>query len=422
MEADWMAIRKVVMERLDLTRTITDKELEEIIEEELVRWSKSHLLSLKEREQYAREIFNSMRKLDVLQELLEDEAVTEIMVNGSHNIFYEKEGVLQKWDRQFASEEKLADVIQQIVGQNNRRVNTSSPIADTRLPDGSRVNIVLTPVAVDGACISIRKFPKEALTMERLLELHSLSRGLADYLGLLVQSGYNIFVSGGTGSGKTTFLNALSEYIPSGERLITIEDSAELQIKGISNLVRLETRNRGSEGTAEISIRDLIRTALRMRPDRIIVGECRGAETLDMLQAMNTGHDGSLSTGHANSARDMLSRLETMVLMGMELPIGAIRGQIASGIDILVHLGRLRDRSRKVLEVSELDGIRQGEICLRTLCRFVETGEQGGKLTGEWRFQSGIRHREKLRAAGKERQFMGLERQEGVEESEDTTV
>lgn len=286
MEAEWMAIREKVMNRLDLTRTVTDEELEELIDEEILRWSKSHWLSLEQRIQYAKEIFNSMRKLDVLQELLEDEAVTEIMVNGSRNIFYEKAGALHKWNRQFASEDKLEDVIQQIVGQNNRRVNTSTPIADTRLADGSRVNIVLQPIAVDGSCLSIRKFPKEALTMKHLLELQALSQGLADYLGILVRSGYNIFVSGGTGSGKTTFLNALSAYIPPYERLVTIEDSAELQIKGIPNLVRLETRNKGSEGTAEISIRDLIRTALRMRPDRIIVGECRGAETLDMLQAI----------------------------------------------------------------------------------------------------------------------------------------
>lgn len=269
MEAEWMEIREKVMNRLDLTRTVTDEELEELIDEELLRWSKSHWLSLEQRIQYAKEIFNSMRKLDVLQELLEDEAVTEIMVNGSRNIFYEKAGALHQWDRQFASEDKLEDVIQQIVGQNNRRVNTSTPIADTRLADGSRVNIVLQPIAVDGSCLSIRKFPKEALTMKHLLELQALSQGLADYLGILVRSGYNIFVSGGTGSGKTTFLNALSAYIPSYERLITIEDSAELQIKGIPNLVRLETRNKGSEGTAEISIRDLIRTALRMRPEGI---------------------------------------------------------------------------------------------------------------------------------------------------------
>lgn len=416
MEAEWMAIREKVMNRLDLTRTVTDEELEELIDEEILRWSKSHWLSLEQRIQYAKEIFNSMRKLDVLQELLEDEAVTEIMVNGSRNIFYEKAGALHKWNRQFASEDKLEDVIQQIVGQNNRRVNTSAPIADTRLADGSRVNIVLQPIAVDGSCLSIRKFPKEALTMKHLLELQALSQGLADYLGILVRSGYNIFVSGGTGSGKTTFLNALSAYIPPYERLVTIEDSAELQIKGIPNLVRLETRNKGSEGTAEISIRDLIRTALRMRPDRIIVGECRGAETLDMLQAMNTGHDGSLSTGHANSGRDMLSRLETMVLMGMELPVGAIRGQIASGIDILVHLGRLRDRSRKVLEVMELDGICQGELRLRTLFRFEETEECGGRLYGKWKLEHGIRHREKLRAAGNEQALMQLEQQEGAED------
>lgn len=424
MKDELEVLREEIYGEIDLSHVMTDKELENLIEQQLIKRSRRYALSLDQREQYGREVFNSMRKLDVLQELLEDEEITEVMVNGRNHIFYEKAGTLQAWDRKFASEEKLSDVIQQMVGHNNRRVNASTPIADTRLPDGSRVNIVLSPVAVDGSCISIRKFPKEALTMSRLTELGSLNKELAEYLGLLVESGYNIFISGGTGSGKTTFLNALSGYIPAEERLITIEDSAELQIRGIPNLVRLEMRNRGSEGTEEISIRDLIRTALRMRPDRIIVGECRGAEALDMLQAMNTGHDGSLSTGHANSGRDMLSRLETMVLMGMELPVGAIRGQIAAGIDILIHLGRLRDKSRKVLEVAELDGVSEGEICLRLLGRFEESREEKGMVSGRWCVKKRLKHREKLLAAGLAAEFeqleqrMERERGEAVEEEQ----
>lgn len=415
MNEELTVLREEILAKLDLSRMITDEELEELIERALLLRSRRSALSLDEREQYRREIFNSMRKLDVLQELLENEEVTEVMVNGRNHIFYEKEGELQEWDKQFVSKERLSDVIQQMVGRNNRRVNASDPIADTRLADGSRVNIVLSPIAVDGSCITIRKFPKEALTMKRLIGLGALTEELAEYLGFLVRSGYNIFISGGTGSGKTTFLNALSGYIPAQERLITIEDAAELQITGIPNLVRLETRNKGSEGTEEISIRDLIRAALRMRPDRIIVGECRGAETLDMLQAMNTGHDGSLSTGHANSGRDMLNRLETMVLMGMELPVGAIRGQIAAGIDIMIHLGRLRDRSRKVLEIAELDGVSEGEIQLRPLCRFTET-ESKERIRGEWCIRETLKHREKLAAAGLEREFRQLEqrmREEG---------
>lgn len=404
-----LGLREEIFQKIDLTHTITDEELGSLIEQELLKRSRIRAMSLDEREQYGREIFNSMRKLDVLQELVENEDVTEIMVNGKDHIFYEKEGALYEWDRKFLSNERLSDVIQQMVGLNNRRVNESTPIADTRLADGSRVNIVLAPVAIDGSCISIRKFPKEALTMQRLVEMESLNKTLAAYLGLLVRSGYNIFISGGTGSGKTTFLNALSGYIPKEERVITIEDSAELQIKGIANLVRLETRNAGGEGAREIRIRDLIRSALRMRPDRIVVGECRGEEALDMLQAMNTGHDGSLSTGHANSGRDMLSRLETMVLMGMELPVGAIRGQIAAGIDILVHLGRLRDKSRKVLEIAELDGVKQGEICLNPLGVFEEISETEGRIRGNWRRQHTLKHREKLRAAGLEQEFHELE-------------
>ena len=281
-------------------------------------------------------------------------------------------------------------------------VNEASPIVDTRLRDGSRVNIVLSPIAIDGSVITIRKFPAHPMQMGDLLARESLSEEIAEFLKRMVQAGYNMFVSGGTGSGKTTFLNALSGYIPGGERVITIEDSAELQLNGISNLVRLEMRAANLENVAEISIRQLIRAALRMRPDRILVGECRGAEALDMLQAMQTGHDGSLSTGHANSCYDMLKRLETMVLMGMELPVSAIRGQIVAGVDILIHLGRLRDRTRKVLDIMEVEGICQGEIRLQPLYRFEETGEREGKIVGEWRRLGRLMHVEKLRAAGLE--------------------
>ena len=297
---------------------------------------------------------------------------------------------------------KLEDVIQQIVAAGNKIVNEANPIVDTRLKDGSRVNIVLSPIAIDGSAVTIRKFPEQPMRMEQLLQLGAISEEVADFLKQLVRAGYNIFISGGTGAGKTTFLNALSEFIPSGERVITIEDSAELQIHSVPNLIRLETRTANMEGVREITIRDLIRTSLRMRPDRIIVGECRGAETLDMLQAMNTGHDGSISTGHANSGRDMLRRLETMVLMGMELPLTAIRGQIASGIQILVHLGRLRDCSRKVLNVDEIDGMKDGEIQLHSIYRFVEAKDAGeeGKVTGTWEKTGILQNTEKLKEAG----------------------
>ncbi len=364
------------------------------------RYARTYFLSLQEREQLEQQLFNSMRKLDVLQELLEDETITEIMVNGSDHIFYEKQGRLYESEKHFSSEEKLGDVIQQIAGFCNRMVNEASPIVDARLSDGSRVNIVLEPVALDGAAISIRKFPKTPLGMEELIGLGALTREVADYLEVLVKSGYNIFVSGGTGSGKTTFLNALSQYIPRDERIITIEDSAELQLLDKPNLVRLETRNANTEGVTPITIRDLIRTALRMRPERIIVGECRGAEALDVLQAMNTGHDGSLSTGHANSCGDMLSRLETMVLMGMELPLAAIRSQIASGIDILIHLGRLRDKSRKVLSIAEITGMEGDAIAWRELFRFEETPGKGERVEGHLIRVGNLQAVEKCRRAG----------------------
>ena len=398
------ALQGIVLERMDVSRELTDQELWDLIDAAVIE-HRDPAASLNVRESARQQVFYALRGLDVLQELVEDPQITEIMVNGYQQIFYEKQGRIHKWDRQFASREKLEDVIQSMVAVGNRMVNESMPIVDTRLRDGSRVNIVLEPVAIDGSVITIRKFPAKPMRMADLLRIGSLSEQMAEWLQALVAAGYNIFVSGGTGSGKTTFLNALSGYIPSDVRVVTIEDSAELQLRGIPNLVRLETRVSNLENVAEISIRQLIRTALRMRPDRIIVGECRGAEALDMLQAMNTGHDGSLSTGHANSCQDMLRRLETMVLMGMELPVSAIRAQIASGIDVLVHLGRLRDRTRKVLDIMELDGMSQGEIRLNPIYHFEETGEQDGMVIGEWRQQHTLIHREKLLAAGLEGQF-----------------
>lgn len=382
-DEDIHILRGKILDEVDLSRELEDDEIYQIVEEQAGRYAREKMLTLKEWGELEQFLFNSLRKLDVLQELLEDDEITEIMVNGAGHIFYEKKGQLYESGKRFSSKEKLADVIQQIAGGSNRMINEASPIVDARLTDGSRVNIVLEPVAIDGSAISIRKFPKHPIRMEDLIRMESISKEAAEFLKILVVAGYNIFISGGTGSGKTTFLNALSQYIPREERLITIEDSAELQLLDKPNLVRLETRNANTEGVVPITIRDLIRTALRMRPNRIIVGECRGAEALDMLQAMNTGHDGSLSTGHANSSRDMVSRLETMVLMGMELPLSAIRSQIASGIDILVHLGRLRDKSRKVLSITEIMGVSDGEVQMQELFRFVEEGTENGKIRGK---------------------------------------
>ncbi|MCI9620463.1 MAG: CpaF family protein [Dorea sp.] len=389
-----------ILERMDMTREIEDEELTQLIYHVLKEASEEEYLSLDEKTILGRELFNAFRKLDLLQEFLEDETITEIMINGTQNIFYERNGRILQSGKRFLSKDKLEDVVQQIAAGSNRLVNEASPIVDARLQDGSRVNVVLDPIALDGPIVTIRKFSKEAITMEQLISWNSVSEEVLEFLAGLVAAGYNIFISGGTGSGKTTFLNALSQYIPKTERIITIEDNAELKIQDVPNLVRLEARNANVEGTGAVTIRDLIRSALRMRPDRIVVGEVRGEEAIDMLQALNTGHDGSLSTGHANSPQDMLSRLETMVLMGMELPLPAIQRQIASGIDLIVHLGRLRDRSRKVLEVSEILGYEDGEIRLKTLYKFVETGEQDGKIQGEWRKYGEITHRGKLWAAG----------------------
>ena len=393
-------LHEKVLSRMDFMREPSDEELLEIIHSVLEESSKKQFIPLKEKAALGKELFNAFRKLDILQELIEDESITEIMINGTENIFIEREGQIFLSDKKFLSRGKLEDVVQQMVAECNRIVNEASPIVDARLNDGSRVNVVLPPAAINGPIVTIRKFPKHRITMEQLLEYESISEEAAEFLVRLVRAGYNIFISGGTGSGKTTFLNVLSDYIPETERIITIEDNAELQITELPNLVRLEARNANVEGTGEISIRDLIRTALRMRPDRIIVGEVRGKEAADMLQAFNTGHDGSLSTGHANSPKDMLSRLEMMTLMGMDIPPSAVQRQIAAGIDIMVHLGRLRDRSRKVLEIVEVLGYEKDEIRLQSLFSFRETGEKNGKIQGEWVKNADLLRREKLLAAG----------------------
>lgn len=393
-------LRSDIMAALDLSREQNDEEIYRFIETEVEEYSQNNLLTLKEREQLEHLLFNSLRKYDAIQELLEDADVTEIMINGASHIFYEKKGKLFQAQTHFSSEQKLSDVIQQMAGNSNRMVNEASPIVDTRLADGSRVNIVLSPISIDGAAVSIRKFPKTPILMEDLIRIGSITEEAAAFLKVLVAAGYNIFISGGTGSGKTTFLNALSQYIPREERIITIEDSAELRLVDKPNLVRLETRNQLFDGVKPITIRDLIRTALRMRPERIVVGECRGEEALDMLQAMNTGHDGSLSTGHANSCRDMLSRLETMVLMGMELPLAAIRSQIASGLDILVHLGRMRDKSRKVLAITEVIGMQDGEIVLKDLYRYVEKSPDVEMVCGKLQQMGTLFNQEKCKRAG----------------------
>lgn len=389
-----------ILDELDLSKEVEDEELTRIIYRVLREAESREYLPLNVKTALGRELFNAFRKLDLLEEFLEDDEITEVMVNGTQNIFYEKKGRIFQSDKRFLSKEKLEDVIQQIVAGANRLVNEASPIVDARLADGSRVNVVLAPIALNGPIVTIRKFPTESITMKQLIAWNSISEEVAEFLALLVESGYNIFISGGTGSGKTTFLNALSQYIPKDERIITIEDNAELRILDVPNLVSLEARNANVEGTGEVTIRQLIKSALRMRPDRIIVGEVRSAEAIDMLQALNTGHDGSLSTGHANSPEDMLSRLETMVLMGMELPLTAIRRQIASGIDVIVHLGRLRDKSRKLLEVSEVMDYREGEIHLQTVYRYEETGEENGKIQGVWEKKGELKHTGKLLAAG----------------------
>ena len=374
-------LRKEVIDKIDITRDSSDDDIWQIIDEELFRFSrdrnKGSPLGIKEKLIYRKEIFDSIRGLDVLEYLLKDDEITEIMINGPNNIFIEKNGEINQFNGKFTSEERLRDVIQQIVAGVNRRVNETSPIVDTRLKDGSRVNVVLSPVALNGPVVTIRKFGKHPLTMDRLIEIGAINRTAADFLKILVQSKYNLFICGGTGSGKTTFLNALSNYIPKNERIITIEDSAELKINGIKNLVSLEVKQENTEGENGILIRDLIKSSLRMRPDRIIIGEVRGEEAFDLLSALNTGHDGSLSTGHANNSKDMLKRLETMVLMGIDMPLDGIKGQIASGIDIIIHLSRLRDKSRRVMEIVEVGEYESGEIEINPIFLFHEERREG---------------------------------------------
>ncbi len=374
-------IKEEILEKIDLSREVSDEEIGDMIDERILRRGKHEYLSLTDKKKLRQELFYAIRKLDILQELIDDNTITEIMVNGTESVFIEREGHLLQWDKNFDSIEKLQDVIQQIVAKSNRVVNESSPIVDARLENGARVNVVLAPVALNGPILTIRRFPDHPIGISDLIRFGALTEECSQFLRKLVIAGYNIFISGGTGSGKTTFLNALSHYIPKDERIITIEDSAELQIQGIPNLVRLETRNANVEGCQEITIRDLIKSSLRMRPNRIIVGEVRGSEALDMVQCLNTGHDGSLSTGHANSAKDMLSRLETMILMGIELPLPAIRRQLASGIDIIIHLGRMKDKSRKVLEITEIMGYENDEILLHPIYEYTDQGLiQTGKL------------------------------------------
>ena len=362
---------------------ITDVALKQVIGECVQEESGLYMISIRQKEELEESVFNAIRRLDVLQELLEDDTITEIMINGKDDIFLERNGHITKWDKSFENEERLEDIAQKIASLSNKIVNISSPIADTRLEDGSRVSIVLPPVALNGPVITIRKFYKDALTMEKLIETGSLTQEAADFLKMAVKSKYNIFISGGTVSGKTTFLNALSEFIDNDERVITIEDAAELQINHVKNLVRLEARDANIEGKNEVTIRDLIRASLRMRPDRIIVGEVRGKETLDMVQAMSTGHDGSLSTGHGNSPKDMMTRLETMILMGIDMPVAAIRQQLTSAIDIIIHLGRLRDKTRRVLQIAEVVGVSRGEVKFNKLFEFAENAESNGLVLGE---------------------------------------
>lgn len=389
---NFQMLRKQLMEKLDLFRELTDEEILDAIDDLILHTKRDACFSLKEKLELRQELFYSIRKLDVLQELLDDNSVTEIMVNGPDTIFIEREGKLSKWEKCFTSKEKLEDVIQQIVGKCNRVVNESMPIVDARLENGARVNAVIQPVALNGPILTIRRFPDKPITMDKLVSLGSITEECAMFLKKLVQAKYSMVIGGGTGSGKTTFLGALSDYIPKDERIITIEDNAELKLQGIDNLVRLEAKMANAEGGVSIEIRDLIKSALRMRPDRIVVGEVRGGEAVDMLQALNTGHEGSLSTAHANSCRDMLSRLETMTLMGVELPLEAIRMQIASGVDILIHLGRMRDKTRKVMEITEVCGLENKEIRIHTIYKWKE--DKGLVKEGD------LYQKEKLERAG----------------------
>ena len=406
-------LQETVRQRLDMSSELSDAQIGEIIDSVIMEKSREVYMSAVTKLTLRQELFNAIRRLDLLQELIDDKTVTEIMVNGADAIFYERDGRIYTWDRHFESREKLEDVIQQIVSRSNRQVNESIPIVDARLKDGSRVNVVLDPVALNGPILTIRKFPEEAITMEDLIRWESISQEAAEYLKVLVKAGYNIFISGATSTGKTTFLNVLADYIPKTERVITIEDSAELQIHGIENLVRMEVRQADGDGVSNVTLRDLIRTSLRMRPDRIIVGEVRGEEALDMIQSMNTGHDGSLSTGHANSPQDMLSRLETMALFASGIPIQAIRKQIASSIDIIVQLERLRDRSRRVTAIAEVLDCTEDAYILNPIFEFHEQdnlvmesssyGDIPERVVGQLeRTGYHLMHRRKLHAAALE--------------------
>lgn len=399
-EEQFQNMRREVRAGLDLTSSAGDKELWQGIERKVLSDPELDDLTSGERHALVQRLFDSFRGLDILQPLVDHPDITEIMINSHREIFVEQEGEVSQIQLEFESRERLEDIIQMIVSGVNRIVNESSPIVDARLKDGSRVNIVLPPIALKGPTMTIRKFPSEPMTMSDLIGKGALHEEAAELLQQLVRSKFNIFIGGGTGSGKTTFLNALSQFIPPDERIITIEDSAELQIVTVPNLVSLETRNANTEGKGEISIRDLIKSSLRMRPNRIVIGEVRGAEALDMLQAMNTGHDGSLSTGHANNISDMISRLETMVLSGAELPISVVRQQISSAIDIFVHLSRLRDRSRRVTEISEVIGMKNGEVLLNPLFRFQERDEREGKIIGGLVQVGKLKQIEKIQMAG----------------------
>ena len=403
MEEELVAkVKSYVTENLPLTQ-LSDEQLEEEIENIIERFLEGTYCPIETKVSIIQQVHSSIRGFGLLDTIMTDDTITEVMINGPENIFIEQKGKLMKLDKEFESQRRLEDVIQRIVGLAGREVNQANPIVDTRLPDGSRVNVVLPPIALCGPTLTIRKFSKTPMTIEKLIEYKSITKEIAEKLELLVKAKYNIFISGGTGSGKTTFLNALSNFIPKDERVITIEDSAELQIVGVDNLVSLETRNANASGAGQITIRDLIKSSLRMRPERIIVGECRGGEALDMLQAMNTGHDGSLSTGHANSTEDMLSRLETMVLQGAAgLPLEAIRQQIASAVDIIIHLSRLRDKSRKTMEITEVVGYENGKVLLNPLYVFEEDSHSSlTKVSGSLkRTQNKMQNCQKLQLAG----------------------
>lgn len=410
-------LKKVIQDK-SRVREYSGEEIHELIEEQLIariEWAKDNDLSLaryysrlsfKERDSLKYTVQESVEGLGILGKIIMDSDITEVMINGYDNIFVEKAGKLQRLDEHFQDDEDLRRIVQRFVSQMDRTIDSSNPIVDARLDDGSRVHVVFPPVALNGATVTIRRFPKQAMTIQKLLEYKSITPEVADFLKKAVESRHNIFVSGGTGSGKTTFLNALSNFIPVHERVITIEDSAELQIRNVPNLVRMETKKSNSKEATEITIRDLIKASLRMRPDRIIVGEVRGEEALDMLQAMNTGHDGSLSTGHANSPEGMISRLETMVLTGSaELPLPAIRQQIGTAVDYIVHLSRLRDFSRKCMEIDEVIGYDNdtNRVVLNPIYKFEEDEKKTSlrKVVGNLkRTDNKIKNQDKFILAG----------------------